>query len=326
MKFNQKLVYLLALSTTYISYSNASASEYWSRMQREYAHVTQDIQNKNALQLEQQYYHPHWQTAKEQLKQLILGPINQNFIAHSDVSTNMVRQGWSNVQEYEVYYLQNCISARTQELMRKTQDTNFVSLPRECKEFNCSTNTLAHLYYAAKSFEQFNDKNIDTIVEFGGGYGNLARIFKNISPNTTYFIIDLPEVLALQYFFLQSTLPDIDIQMHAQVPNNFKTGGIHLIPAYIAKDLSIKTDLFISTFALSEASELAQEVINEKRFFDASVCYLVGQFAGNAHPWVNHSNIHNTIRESYNTVECHPSYFFFRGIKAYEILGLNPQA
>lgn len=299
-----------------------TAHERWASMQENYNRINRALTVSGDMQKDQQYCHPHWQQNKEQLKQLILGPTNEDFASNPQISSNMIRRGWTPVQQYEVCYLKNCLSEKTQEMIKRTQDTSFLGLPRECQEFNCSTNTLAQLYYAAKTLELSNN-NLSSIVEFGGGYGNLARMYKEMLPEVTYFIIDLPELLAIQHFFLQSTLPGVDVQMHAQIPSEFKKGSIHLIPAYIAEGMNIKTDLFVSAFAITESSEIMQNIVANKRFFDASICYVVGQLVGCNHPWVHHSVLQSSIRKSYIVAECRPSFFFFHGVNAYEMIGLH---
>ena len=45
-------------------------------------------------------------------------------------------------------------------------------------------------------------KDYDLILEFGGGYGNMAMNFYNINKNSKYIIFDLYEVNLLQYYYL----------------------------------------------------------------------------------------------------------------------------
>jgi len=315
----KKLSLLLVLS--YVSIFATSYQQHWNQMQIEYEMLC----NKGAPFLYKDSYlcHPHWIKAKNNIKQIISGPANPHFVRNQIISNEMVRGGIKSPQIYEISYLKECLSPETKLLLNRFNDTDLVGLTKECKEFNCSTNTLGHLFYAAKSLEQFKNKDLTTIVEFGGGYGNLARIFKSILPKATIFLIDLPELLALQYFFLKATLPETTkVIIHAQAPENFEAGAIHLIPHYIVEDIKLKTDLFISTFALSEGSEYIQKSIIQKKFFDASVCYIVGQL----HGWgelnfVNHSNILDTLRKTYQNIDCHPYHLILDCLHSYEIIG-----
>lgn len=73
-------------------------------------------------------------------------------------------------------------------------------------------------------------KNINTIVELGGGYGNMARLVHKSGFSGTYNLIDLPEFELLQKYYL-------DYQ------------GIN---ACWNPDLTQPMDLFIATWSLSE--------------------------------------------------------------------------
>jgi hypothetical protein len=237
----------------------------------------------------------------------------------------MVRFGWTSSQDYEVYFLENCLSPETQKIMTRLSDTQFSGLPFECQKFNCSTNTLVHWYYVARTLEVLRNQQIKSVIEFGGGYGNLARTFKMAEPEATFVIIDLPELLAIQYLFLSSTLPETTkIIVHSQPTNSLETGAIHLIPSYIVEKCDLKSDIFISTFALSESSKDCQNVIANKNFFNSRLSYIVGQLEG----WhdlnlTHHSFVHKAIRNQYKTVICEPSYLFFLKVPAYEIFGMN---
>ena len=71
---------------------------------------------------------------------------------------------------------------------------------------------LYHVYSAAQisrviNYFNFGDK-VNRILEIGGGYGNLATKLKKLFPNIQYLIIDLPEVLLIQHYYLSKTFPD----------------------------------------------------------------------------------------------------------------------
>jgi hypothetical protein len=53
-----------------------------------------------------------------------------------------------------------------------------------------------------EKFIQMPLKNINEVFEFGGGYGNMARIFKKINNRVTYTIFDTKEVNLIQYYYL----------------------------------------------------------------------------------------------------------------------------
>lgn len=52
--------------------------------------------------------------------------------------------------------------------------------------------------------------------------------------------------------------------LHDRMPESFEKGAIHLIPVFMVPEISLKADLFISTFALSESSQATQQMIVDK--------------------------------------------------------------
>jgi putative sugar O-methyltransferase len=280
--------------------------------------------------LTQYYNHPYWLQSRNHIKKLIEGPVNENFLFDPVIGNAMVRHGRSAMQEYEILYLKNCLGDETKALLEKFKETEFGHITQEISEYNCSTNSLGHLYYAARLLESsHNQIKIKKIVEFGSGFGNLARVIKMIKPDVTLILIDFPELLALQHLYLSSTLTNPEIIAHTKAPTSLKMGAIHLIPVFLIKDLTIDADCFISTFALSESTEHLQKIIFEKKFFDASICYIAGQISGwGALNFLNQSILFNNLRTHYKDVVCEPfhslSTNFILDFPSYEVMAKNP--
>ena len=151
-----------------------------------------------------------------------------------------------------------------------------------------------------------------------------------INPEVTLVLIDFPELLSLQYLYLSSSLPDAQIVVHSTIPETLQEGAIHLVPVFLIKDMSFQADAFISTFALSEATPYLQNLIIEKKFFNASICYLAGQLMGwNSLNFVNQALVLNGVRSVYNDVLCEPfhalSTNFIKDLPSYELLARTQQ-
>lgn len=311
---------LIGLSIEAIN-SNA-INRNWKKAQQEYSQVNSSVRTDIE---DATFFHPHWLNARKKIKRLIQGRARKDFIKAPEISGSMVRE--QNVkgilQEYELCYLQYCVNPEIKDLIHSYKDTDFTGIKFDCSTLQCSNTTLGHLFYTAKILQKSGTKNIKVITEFGSGYGNLARIFKTLLPNTTIALIDLPEFLALQYFFLTSTLPDTKIIMHAKAPQYLEENAIHLIPVFLIEELNINTDIFVSTFALSEAPEYVQKLITQKKFFNASTCYLTGQLNGwgTNFNFAHHATIHNAIRNQYKSVECLPFHLLSNNIESYELIG-----
>jgi hypothetical protein len=76
-----------------------------------------------------------------------------------------------------------------------------------------SSGTLIHHTYHLHRFESVTGRSINDlthIVEFGGGYGSMARLVARLGFRGHYHIHDLPEFSALQRFYLRMVQSEID--------------------------------------------------------------------------------------------------------------------
>jgi hypothetical protein len=113
------------------------------------------------------------------------------------------------------------------------------------------------------------------VAEWGGGYGNMARLIRRMNPRCTYIIFDLPEILALQYVYLTAVEGE---EPHLLSPTEqIAIGKVNLVASYAALAGEVVTpmcDAFISTWALSESPASAQTAVLDRRFFGASAVLM----------------------------------------------------
>ena len=286
----------------------------WARMQSIYAQWHKG--DTSAA-----YTNSYWQNDRQKIAALIQGPPNSDYLYHQTIQQNMVRGGYTLAQLYEETYLAHCISQSTKQLLAPFKDHDLYR--HESHQFSCSTNSLGHLFYAAKVIEAHNGP-LNTIIEFGSGFGNLARIFKQLYPAATIVLIDLPELLAIQYLFLQTTMPHVDVVAHHEALKPFDTAKIHLVPIWLLPQITGNPDLFISTFALSEAPAHVQDAVIEKKFFNARMCYITGQINGwqqLGHQWIEqHQTITQAVRRHYQQVQCQPFHIYAHEHQSYEVI------
>jgi len=78
--------------------------------------------------------------------------------------------------------------------------------PKRMSFFEKTTaNTIHHLYHIFRfEMNQFQIGNSKVVLEYGGGYGNFARLINSISSNLVYIIYDLPVFSHLQQYYLSS--------------------------------------------------------------------------------------------------------------------------
>jgi len=140
-----------------------------------------------------------------------------------------------------------------------------------CQKYKCSHNSIHHLYHITNFLNYKNSvarSLFNSVVEWGGGYGNMARIIRGINYQCDYTIIDLPHYCALQYIYLSCFFGPSSVNLVSK--NNPKLEGkINIIPINMLDNIDITCDLFISTWALTESSTYSQAFVLDKNIFGA---------------------------------------------------------
>jgi hypothetical protein len=146
-------------------------------------------------------------------------------------------------------------------------------------------NSVHHLYHLAR-FESFRGEAIESVrsvVEFGGGYGNLARLFRNLGDVSTYSVIDLPLFSCIQYVYLATVFGPETVRLVAEPGTEPSEGTIHLLPIPFLKSVLPEGELFVSTWALSESPAEAYEHVLRRDWFGAREILLA--FHDGWKPW-----------------------------------------
>lgn len=148
-----------------------------------------------------------------------------------------------------------------------------------------SGNLIHHAYHLAK-FMNITKQNVlkyDTIFEFGGGYGSMARLFHNIGFDGKYIIYDLPQFLILQQKYLKNIKKDNNVVYISDIDN---------IP-----NLKGRT-LFIGTWSLSEAPIQLRNDIFTKINADSYLISYLKSFEG-----MDNYKYFNSIIQQKNTIK-----------------------
>ena len=111
-----------------------------------------------------------------------------------------------------------------------------------------SGNRIRQVYHLKKfcDFSNIKIKEIKKVLEIGGGYGCMARIFSKLNSKIKYIIFDTFEVNLLQYYYLKLN------KLDANIDN--KKSKINLSSSLkdICKDDQNPQTLFIANWSLSE--------------------------------------------------------------------------
>jgi hypothetical protein len=106
--------------------------------------------------------------------------------------------------------------------------------PRFPQMKSSSGNLIHHAYSLAQFFPNIRAiKDVKSIFEFGGGYGSLVRLVHKLGFKGEYVVMDFPEFLALQKYYLSAL----------GIEGNFR---------FISELESLKPELFIGLWSISE--------------------------------------------------------------------------
>lgn len=120
---------------------------------------------------------------------------------------------------------------------------------------------LVHLYFYMRITNN-HPGPIEKILEIGGGYGSLARIFKTLHPEIEYTILDLPESLVMSCGFLSD--------------HELKVSLVPIDSMDVLKGESF--DVVINTFSFQEMPE---ETVREYLKFIENELYVSALYSCN---------------------------------------------
>jgi hypothetical protein len=249
-----------------------------------------DILNSMSLEIESDFITSEWDSWRKSLRNYILNGIDNSFLIHSEIAGTMFQNDTSIAnEEIKNIGFENIKTVLEYEFSNK----NF-----NLDNFLISTNTIHHLHHIDIFEKNKNNKEVKSVLEWGGGYGNMAKVFLEKNENIKFYtIIDIPEFIAIQYVYLSSYFGDENVRI---IKNNsdFLENGINLIPTSLVKEIDfVKHDLFTSTWAISESTFSCQEFALERGFFDCENLLIAYHQCGNHIPFMKESeNIDSIIK------------------------------
>lgn len=152
--------------------------------------------------------------------------------------------------------------------------------PLSNEKYLTSHNSVHHLYHLARyAYRTGNDLGkVRFVVEWGGGYGNLAKMFRRlVGDDLTYVIIDLPLFSLLQWTYLATVLGEEKVHLVASADSAVQTGKVNILPVCFVDRLDLACEMFVSTWALSESSPFSQDFVLSRKWFGAKHVLLAYQ-------------------------------------------------
>lgn len=132
-----------------------------------------------------------------------------------------------------------------------------IGLPTRYNRYKDSSgNLIHHAYHLQQLVEEINVSinMIDFVFEFGGGYGSMCRLFKNLGFNKKYVIFDLLPFSLLQKYYLKSLghkLLTVN-EFYRDMPGVLCISDIEELKNVLKTVNPLNRNLFISTWSISE--------------------------------------------------------------------------
>ena len=184
-----------------------------------------------------------WNKYRQRLRSCILKKDPRNFLRWNLIVATMF--GGTRKREFD--YLANNNWGKWLPVIQET----WVGNPPKYKYYQKTSADLIHTAYNLSRLidhYKLDIKQAGKIIEFGGGYGCMAKLIGNLGFKGKYVIFDLPEFLALQKYYLHSSNTDGDFYFINQ----------------IEKLDDLNPDMLIATWSLSDSPvELRDEFLKK---------------------------------------------------------------
>lgn len=116
------------------------------------------------------------------------------------------------------------------------------------------------------------------VVELSAGYGLAAYGYASASPEVCYSIVDYPEALAVQHYFLTLSLPHLEVELATHATALPVPGSIRLVPLGLAKVVVPEGDLLFCSKPLRRLPPAFLAAVGRSRGFGAHNSYCAGEW------------------------------------------------
>lgn len=233
----------------------------------------------------QRYISPVWHAFNARLERTLLPSPPFTFLNDPMIIKTMSVSVGSRWLQHQLALLEARLHHQA---LRVSLHEDYVGIPLMARTpYLTSHNTIHHLYHLVRYADATGCalNELVTIVEWGGGYGNLAKIFRRFHGGEhTYVIIDLPLLSCLQWLYLATIFGVEEVVLILEPDRPIQPGKINILPVCYIDEVSISADLFVSTWALSESSFKAMDDVVARAWFGARRLLLAYQKNSKLHP------------------------------------------
>lgn len=220
--------------------------------------------------VDSQFLLPQWEEYNSRVEKEMLPVPIFSFLRIPEIMYSMFSTGGGKLMREELAYLK---SKYQDEKLKELLEEDYVGEPLLLdKTYLTSHNRIHHLYHITQFIDKTKVKmdSISTIVEWGGGYGNMAKLWWLLKEKEmTYVMIDTPLFSMLQWIYLSTVLGKSNVNLLIKNSDKIKKGKINIVSLSMLKNITIHGDLFVSTWALSESSKYSQDYVVNKKWFGA---------------------------------------------------------
>jgi len=241
---------------------------------------------------------PSWAAFNTSLEQSLLPIPPYSFLRDQTISSTMVMTKGGSILREQLHWLkrewQDLVHALHEDPVGHPSIANWRHL--------VSHNTVHQMYHLGRFLKSTNAnmQAIRRIVEWGGGYGNFARLFIRQAPRVSYTIIDTPLLCTLQWLYLSSVFGSEAVKLVTRPNQSVMDSGITIIPVQWFNSFNLSADLFVSTWAISESPHHLQEAV-ARTWFDAK--HLLIGFQDSRPAFPDAGNIGDLARKSGAVIE-----------------------
>ena len=200
---------------------------------------------RKSLKIAPELIHDSWSENIAALESYFAGRMNEDFISNEVINGTMV---FTNREAHKLEL--KCISdyfgeKLVDEVVGKNLNASFLHGKSRRSTLINSTHHLHHLM----RFEQGTGRkraSFDSVVEFGGGYGNMARIVQNLGSCETYSIVDLLLFSCIQYVFPSTVAGNVQVDFDDE---DYRGNAKFLLHPLFRTDspVGLRGELFLST-------------------------------------------------------------------------------
>lgn len=194
------------------------------------------------------------------------------YVAGSPASASISKQAMA-------YLLQNLSSNDLHIYLEEDPIGGFVCM-RKPMGGEVSRNTIEKAYHLTRFAHEtkINWNDVRSVIEWGGGYGGLARIvWRHLQQPKTYTLIDTPLFACLQWLYLATIFGEDQVHLLTDIGDQPVPGKINILSLAQLEAAHIQGDLFVSTWALSESTLAAQNYVVSQNWFNCQRLLLAFQ-------------------------------------------------